>query len=195
MPLYWIVNAPKLGAYDDIALPDRFRQQYDYMMQHPKVSVLGGWMEEFDDSKTYTRVKKMPEENETIRRYGRYRNPVNHMTVMFRKSDVLAAGNYRYFPYLEDYDLWNRMLGQNMVFHNLPIVLVNMRNNDNVYQRRGGFSYFRCYARLRKQQLGLGLLKKREYVVALFLTLTMTLQPVYFRKMIYRKVLRHSTVH
>jgi glycosyltransferase involved in cell wall biosynthesis len=175
---------------DDIAEPDRFRMQYEYMTQHPNVSVLGGWMEEFNDQGTYTRVKQMPEENERIRTYGKYRNPVNHMTVMFRKTDVLEAGNYRHFPYLEDYDLWSRMMAQNMEFHNLPATLVKMRNNNNVYERRGGIAYFRRYAVLRKQQRQEGLLSGREYAAALLLTFGMTLQPVFLRRLVYQRILR-----
>ncbi len=175
---------------DDIALPDRFQKQYEYMLQHPEISVLGGWMEEFNDDGTYSRLKRMPEVNEDIRIYGRYRNPVNHMTVMFRKKDVLAAGNYRHFPYLEDYDLWCRMLAQGMMFHNLPATLVKMRNNNNVYERRGGFSYFRGYAKLRKIQREIGLLNRREYAIALLLTVGVTLQPAFLRKIIYQKILR-----
>lgn len=175
---------------DDIALPDRFQRQYEYMMQHPEISVLGGWMQEFNDDGTYSRCKEMPETNEDIRSYGRYRNPVNHMTAMFRRKDVLAAGNYRHFPYLEDYDLWCRMLARDMRFHNLPVTLVKMRNNNNVYQRRGGFSYFRGYAKLRRIQREIGLLNRREYVTALLLTLGVTLQPAFLRKIVYQKILR-----
>lgn len=46
----------------------------------------------------------MPRLMEDILPYARYRNPLNHMTVMFRKQDVLSLDNYRHFPYLEDYD-------------------------------------------------------------------------------------------
>lgn len=175
---------------DDIALPDRFQKQYEYMLKHPEVSVLGGWMREFNDDGTYSKLKKMPETNENIQIYGRYRNPVNHMTVMFRKKDVLAAGNYRHFPYLEDYDLWCRMLARGMMFHNLPVILVRMRNNNNVYERRGGFSYFRGYVKLRRIQREIGLLNRREYVTALLLTLGVTLQPAFLRKIVYQKILR-----
>ena len=83
---------------DDIAVYDRFRHQHDYMTAHPTVAVCGGWMQEFNDEGTYSRRKQMPQSNEEIRRYGKYRNPVNHMTVMFRRQAVLTAGNYRHMP-------------------------------------------------------------------------------------------------
>lgn len=175
---------------DDIAVPNRFEQQYSYMQEHPDVAVCGGWMEEFNDAETYSKVKRMPESDEEIRRYAKYRNPLNHMTVMFRRQSVLLAGNYRHFPYLEDYDLWGRMLVKPGEFYNIPKVLVRMRNNDNVYERRGGFSYFRQYLGLRKIQRKIGLTNRWEYAMAIILTLLITLQPASLRKFIYQKILR-----
>lgn len=175
---------------DDVALPDRFEKQCAYMEAHPKTAVCGGWMQEFDDAGAYHRQKQMPEENNKIRAYARYRNPVNHMTVMFRKSEVLRAGNYRHFPLLEDYDLWCRMLMLDMEFYNLPEVLVNMRNNASVYGRRGGFDYFRKYAGFRRQQYQMGWLTGGQYLTALLLTLGITMQPAFLRKLVYRRVLR-----
>lgn len=175
---------------DDIAVVDRFEKQYQYMMAHPEISALGGWMEEFNDEGTYSKIKRMPETSAELRKYAKYRNPLNHMTVMFRREAVLQAGNYRHFPYLEDYDLWSRMLVRQGEFHNIPTVLVRMRNNDNVYKRRGGFSYFTQYVKLRKQQRKIGLISCWEYVMANILTLGMTLQPTFLRKFIYQKILR-----
>ena len=175
---------------DDLATEDRFQMQYVYMMQHPETVVCGGWLREFNDASTYSRVKQMPEHEAEIRRYARFRNPLNHMTVMFRRSAVLQAGNYRHFPMLEDYDLWSRMLACENGFYNIPEVLVHMRTNEDMYARRGGFLYFLQYRKLRREQKELGLLKGKEYVIALFLTAGMTLQPTFLRKRAYRRLLR-----
>ena len=156
---------------DDIAVSDRFEKQYRYMQEHSEIAACGGWLEE----------------------YGTYRNPLNHMTVMFRRSEVLSAGNYEHFPLLEDYYLWSRMLAAGGTFYNFPCVLVRMRTNDGVYGRRGGADYFRQYCSLRKKQRELGLLKPREYVTALALTAGMTLQPAWIRKIMYRRVLRKQS--
>ena len=116
-------------------------------------------------------------EMKEIRRYGRYRNPVNHMTVMMRKDDVLRAGNYQHFPNLEDYELWSRMLADGMVFYNLPEVLVRMRNNSDVIIRRGGIAYARNYFALRREQRAIGRLTRGEYLVSLCLTFGITPSP------------------
>lgn len=175
---------------DDIAVYDRFELQYNFMMEHQNIAVCGGLIEEFNDEGTYNKIKQMPETNDALKKYARYRNPMNHMTVMFRKSAVLAAGNYTHFPLLEDYRLWNNMLVMGNEFYNFPRVLVLMRNNNVVYKRRGGKKYFEQYRKLRLEQREQGLLTSGKYIIALILTAIMTLQPEKFRKIMYRKMLR-----
>lgn len=176
---------------DDISEPERFEIQYKYMLENPDVAVSGGLMEEFDpDSDGYRKIKTMPTEKTAIIKYSRYRNPVNHMTVMFRKTKVEEAGGYRNYPYLEDYDLWTRMLAKGFEFSNIDRVFVKARTEKNIYERRGGIEYCKQYLELRKQQKSLGLLSMKEYMLAVILTIGMTLQPSWFRKMIYQKILR-----
>ena len=176
---------------DDIAVPDRFACQYGYMMEHPQVAVTGGFMEEFDEQDaSCCRLKTMPEQMPEIRKYARYRNPLNHMTVMFRKENILKAGNYRHFPYLEDYDLWSRMLARGAQFYNIQQVFVRARTSRELYARRGGGSYCRQYLKLRKQQYEEGLLGFGEYQIARILTVGMTVQPSRLRKEVYQKILR-----
>lgn len=160
------------------------------MQQHPEISVCGGFIREFNDEGTYERIKRMPRLMEDILPYARYRNPLNHMTVMFRKQDVLNAGNYRHFPYLEDYDLWSRMLAKGCAFYNLPEILVKARTSEALYERRGGAAYFRQYRQLRKEQHTLGLTSGKEYATGCILSFGMTMQPSFLRKLTYQKVLR-----
>lgn len=177
---------------DDIAAPERFEHQYLYMVKHEEVAVCGGWLQEFDDAGTYSNIKKMPEFQEELLVYAKYRNPLNHMTVMFRRSEILKVGNYKHFPLLEDYALWIRVLADGGFIYNLPEVLVYMRTNDGVYERRGGMEYFKQYMKLRKEQKCMGLLKVNEYVLAFVLTAGMTLQPSRLRRIMYRRVLRRN---
>ena len=176
---------------DDIAVSDRFEVQYRYMAEHPEIAVSGGLMEEFDPAdKSYRKVKNMPTSKENIKSYSRYRNPVNHMTVMFRKAKVEAAGGYRHFPFLEDYDLWIRMQAKGCEFANIDKVFVRARTERDIYKRRGGRKYCRQYLELRKQQRQLGLLNIKEYTVAIVLPIGMTLQPSWLRKLVYQRALR-----
>ncbi len=175
---------------DDLARPDRFSCQLEYMRAHPEISAVGGYIEEFFEDSDVRRVKTMPVNPKDILRYARYRNPLNHMTVMFRRSAVLAAGNYRHFPYLEDYDLWARMLSGGSLLANIPEILVDARTGKALYRRRGGWEYFKRYAVHRKNQRRLGLLNPGEYVISLILSFGMTMQPAFLRKLAYQKLLR-----
>lgn len=179
---------------DDIAVEDRLEIQYNYLKAHGDVSVVGSNIKEFSDDRSYTQVKIMPVGMSKINRYAKYRNPMNHMTVMFRKQDVIKCGNYRHFPYLEDYDLWTRMIASGFKFENLDKVLVFARTNDDIYNRRGGRAYFRQYKRLRRNEHRLGITNGIEYVISVLASFAMTMQPPGFRRTIYRKILRKNNV-
>lgn len=175
---------------DDIACPNRFEIQYEYMMKHPEVAVCGGWIEEFDDEGRYRKIKKVPIDRKDILNYLKYRNSVNHVTVMFRKNEILQAGNYRHFPYMEDYYLWCRVVVNGGIIVNLPEVFVQVRVNEGVYNRRGGLKYFMHHYSFRREQRKLGLLNVSEFVIALLLSLGITLMPSSLRKVVYQKMLR-----
>lgn len=169
---------------DDIAKPERLEKQYAFMQKHKEIDVLGGWIEEFNEE-NFRQIKKMPVSQSAILRYARYRNPINHMTVMFRKEAVLEAGNYRHFPYLEDYELWNRMLAKGKQFYNLPEILVEMRSGKKVYKRRSGWNYFKMHWKLRKRQKALGNLSFIEYGLSLLFSFGFAIQPAVCRKWTY----------
>ncbi len=176
---------------DDISVRNRFETQYNFMQRHPDIAVSGGYMEEFSSSGgTYNKIKKMPQNMAAIKKYAKYRNPLNHMTVMLRKSQVLKAGNYKHFPYLEDYYLWCRMLSKGAKFYNIPCVLVKSRTSPQLYSRRGGLKYCLNYLKLRKKQRQTGILSIKEYIIAICITIVMTLQPVKLRGFVYQKILR-----
>lgn len=171
---------------DDIARPERLELQEAYMNAHPEISACGGEIAEFEKEGAVIRVKHMPETPEAIRRYGKIRNPLNHMTVMFRKEAVEQAGGYKHFPLLEDYHLWSRMLAGGAQFGNLPEVLVEARIGSDFAKKRGGWQYFLRYKKLRSLQLHWGYLNPVEYALSLAATFAMTMQPGRMREKVYR---------
>ena len=175
---------------DDIAEPDRIKKQVAYMEAHPEVHVLGGSIREFNDEGTIDRVKHMPLTQEEIYRYAKLRNPLNHMTVMYRRSAILEIGNYQHFPFLEDYSLWSRMLTKGYQIRNLEDVLVRARTSMALVRRRSGWDYFKTFSRLRKLQHELGLTNTLEYLKAMAGTFLMIMQPGFVKELAYKKVLR-----
>lgn len=133
---------------DDIALPERFEKE---LITHLKgnVSVVGGQITEFiNDPINIIGMRMVPEKNKEIYQYLRKRCPFNQVTVMFKKSDVLAAGGYKDWYCNEDYYLWIRMAQKNMSFQNIPDILVNVRVGNDMYERRGGWKYFNSERKL-----------------------------------------------
>lgn len=129
---------------DDIAKPERFEKQLEYLHIHPEISLLGSAIEEF--SKDFTNpnsVTILPTEHYEIIKFSKTRNPFRHMTVMFKKSAVIKSGNYRDFLWFEDYDLWIRMLETGYRTANLQDILVSVRAADDMFARRGGLKYFK----------------------------------------------------
>jgi UDP-glucose 4-epimerase len=175
---------------DDIAMPERLAKQVAYMESHVQVSVSGGAIREFNDEGTTDRVKQMPKSQEEILNYVKLRNPLNHMTVIFRRSAILEAGNYQHFPYLEDYSLWSRMLAAGYQIRNLDDVLVKARTSMNLVKRRSGWSYYQDFKKLRKLQHELKLTNTLEYAKALVGTFIVLMQPGWVKELAYKKILR-----
>lgn len=170
---------------DDIMMPDRLEKQYQFMLEHSDVAACGADIAEFTEEDIILREKHMPTSPQELYRYGKKRNPLNHMTVMFRKSAIEAVGGYRHFPGLEDYDLWSRLLANGYQIANIPEVLVKARIGDRFASRRGGWAYFKCYLRLRKEQHRTGYLNIKEYIVACVLTFGITVMPEKLREKAY----------
>ena len=98
---------------DDIARNDRFEKQIKEFINDENLDIVGSNILEFD--KTIENIiarRIVPSTHQEIVKYSKRRNPFNHMTVMYKKTSVLNAGNYRLVHGLgyEDYDLWVRML-------------------------------------------------------------------------------------
>ena len=175
---------------DDIAMPDRIEKQVAYMEEHPEVHVLGGAIREFNDEGTTDRVKLMPKTQEEIVEYVKVRNPLNHMTVMFRRSAILEVGNYKHFPFLEDYSLWSRMLSKGYQIRNLDEILVRARTSMALVKRRSGWAYYKDFSKLRKFQYELGLLKPLEYVKTSIGTFVILMLPGSLKALLYKLFLR-----
>jgi glycosyltransferase involved in cell wall biosynthesis len=128
---------------DDISVPNRFEKQIQCFEEDRELSLVGGYIREFDnDTNKVLSIREVPLEHSEIEVYLKSRCPFNHMTVMFKKSEVILAGGYLDWHYNEDYYLWIRMYLANCKFKNIPEVLVNVRASEGLYMRRGGKRYF-----------------------------------------------------
>lgn len=176
---------------DDICRADRFEKQLALFQEDPSLDICGSHIQEFCTSPDeIVSVRKVPLDHEGIARYQKRRTAFNHMTVMYKKSAVLRAGNYRNVPLMEDDDLWVRMLMSGARCGNIDDCLVLVRVGDALSARRGGYSYFLKYKAGRKKILEMGYIGRTDYYVTLLAQFIVAMMPARMRMFVYRKFLR-----
>lgn len=176
---------------DDIAVPERIEWQLEAFRSRPNLALCGGQIEEFFINSDIPENRRIvPCEYKDILIYAKKRNPMNHMTVMFRKQAVLDAGNYLAMDYAEDYYLWVRILMKGYYIKNLPQILVKVRVGNGMFRRRGGMHYAVSLTKLMNQFLKVGFLTRSEYLRNICVRIIISLLPSKLRKVVYQKKLR-----
>lgn len=177
---------------DDISLPDRFEKQLAYFEKYPQTTILGGQIQEVDaESLAPVAIRRVPRTDGEIKQFLKTRCPFNHMAVMYKKSAVLAAGNYTPFHLMEDYYLWARMAAKGCVMANLPDILIDARVDAALYGRRGGWKYFKNNYAMSRKLRELGLISWPMFIFNTGVRFVVqVLMPNDVRGYFYRKVLR-----
>lgn len=172
---------------DDISSKNRFAKQVDVFKNDDCVDVVGSWIKEvYPESMQLYAYRKVPEKHAEIYKFSKYRNPVNQMTVMFKRQKVIAAGNYESFRYFEDMWLWVRMLNNNCIFYNIQQPLVTVRSGPKMAVRRSGFDYFKQEITLYKKFYKIGFLSGTQTVAMICLRAPMRLLPPRLLNHIFR---------
>lgn len=180
---------------DDISHPERFEKQIPFMNTNPEIDVLGSWILEFDEhSNSEQFIRKVPLHTNEILLYSKRRNPLNHMTVVFRKKAVLKAGNYQPLLWNEDYYLWVRIINQGSKIQNLEETLVYVRAGDELFKRRGGLKYIKNEFILQREFLKMKFITPIEFCSNMIKRTMVRVVPTYLRKLIYKRFLRDSTL-
>jgi glycosyltransferase involved in cell wall biosynthesis len=189
------VNTPWVARMDsdDLCTDDRFKKQIDFLKNNPLVDVLGGAIEEFHHLPGDIRLRrKLPSDHNDIVSFMKRRNPINHMTVIFKKDLAIRCGSYSSEPNVEDYRLWYEMYKQGARFHNLDQVLVNVRIGNNMIARRTGFKYFRFERELIRKFYRDGFINSGQYVLLYCSKLILRIIPMRFLKIFYQTFLREK---
>ena len=177
---------------DDIAVPDRFEKQLMAFEQHPEVSVVGGIIKEFigtPENVVGTRI--VPENDADIKDYLKSRCPMNLVTVMVKKDDVMKVGGYQDWYCEEDYYLWIRLAQNGYKFYNIQDNLVNVRVGEEMYQRRGGWKYFKSEAKLQRYMLKHGVISFPKYLYNVLLRFAVqVMMPNRVRGWVFQKFAR-----
>ena len=178
---------------DDISIPNRCELQLREFAKDSLLDVCGGYIKEFCDSKEkVVYIRKVPLVDSEIKEYQKRRDAVNHVTVMFKKSKVLEAGNYQHALLMEDSLLWTNMILHGATFKNIDDYLVYVRTGADMFKRRGGLKYFKKYKNGRKIILQTGYISKWDYYYTLLVQLIFSILPNSVREFVYEKLLRSN---
>lgn len=179
---------------DDHAFPERMERQLA-IMEKQDFDMVGSNVTEFIETWDRPIAKtELPISHEEISVYAKRRNPFRHPPMTFRRSKVLAAGNYNAdYPYFEDWDLFNRMLASGCRAANVREPLVAMRVSPDFYARRGGREYLGHSKRFKLAQLKKGYFSEIDFLVSFIPQAVVCLLPNGVRSLIYSSLLRSSS--
>ena len=136
---------------DDICVENRFELQLNYFKNHPEITILGGQIIEFNENiNNPSGSRHVPEEHDALVKYAQKQSPFNNMTIAYRKAKILDVGGYQHHMWMEDYNLFLRVIAQGYKIANLPEVLVYARIDNGMHARRKGYQYIKSEKQLLK---------------------------------------------
>lgn len=178
---------------DDICYNNRFEKQLLVFQQEKDLDILGAFIEEFDeDIKKIVSVRKVPLIDKDIKKFIKTRNPINQVTVMFKREKILGIGGYPSNMRVgEDYLLWVRAIIKDLKIKNLSDILVKVRVNSDMFARRGGYSFYKANKDFLKEMLKMKMINYPCYLFNIYSRfIIQVLMPNKMRELFYKKVLR-----
>ena len=141
---------------DDICHKDRFKIMKEKINSYgDKFDIFGFYIEEFNKSiGDLQMIRKVPLNLKDIKNRLLLSNPINHVTVIFKRELLkkFTTNKEDFYPLIEgfeDYALWVKLIRQNVKFINFPIVTVFVRIGNNMLSRRGGLKYIKSELKFR----------------------------------------------
>lgn len=175
---------------DDYAYPQRCERQF-WAAEHEGADIVGCDVNEFvgmPDCVVATRV--FPEKHEEIYKFAKRRTPFAHPAVIFKRSQVLEAGNYQSAYLHEDFDLFVRMLASGYRGYTVKKALVAVRVSNDFYMRRGGWVYLKALLLFNRKQYKNGWMSWTDFLIRSSANIVSCLVPNMLRDWIYRRLLR-----
>lgn len=179
---------------DDYSCKNRIEEQFKIFEKDESLGLVGCNVEEFEGSIGNVNCHViLPETQEEIYKFSKKRCPFRHPSLLYRKSEVMKAGNYREFYLCEDYDIYIRMLKSGCKCYNIQKPLVYMRIGKDFYKRRGGIKYMKSILKFKNEQLHTGYFSLLDYLKSTIPHIIVCLMPNAVRDYIYRNFLRKKS--
>lgn len=172
---------------DDVMVPTRFEKQLGFLKNNPQIDVLGSFIEEYDEELNKSiGLKIVPITQKDIIAFSKYRNPMNHMSVVFRRSAVQDEGGYpTNLRKNQDYLLWVKMLIKGYQFANLTEPLVKVRTGKEFLIKRQGMKYFRYEWPIFTYMRDEGFINSFEFYRSMVTRLFVRMMPISISRIIY----------
>ena len=178
---------------DDICVSNRFEKQLQFISNNADIVLFGGQILEFNASvEDAVSIKFVPESLKDIKKFSINRCPFNHMTVAYRKSVISQLGGYQHHLFMEDYNLWLRVIGNNYKVANLPDILLYARVGNGMYKRRRGWEYIKSEKQLAKLKYKLEIQNYFASYISFIIRSIARLLPSKLLGIFYTKLLRKS---
>ena len=177
---------------DDICLKDRAEKQMTYLAQHPEISIIGSYIQEFNsDTGEDIATRCPPTENDEIRKFAKRRAPFNNQTLVYKKSLAVSIGGYsEELERCEDYDFMVRMLIAGAIAANIPEVLVRYRVTSGNLNRRRNFRNTKSFIAVRKKIRKTGFSSFIDFLVPCAGQVILFIIPSCVTGFLYKKLLR-----
>ncbi len=179
---------------DDISFKNRFKIEYEYLTNKKNVAMVGSWYNIYDEyMKSIIDKRELPEDFESIKKMARYRTPINHPTVIFKKDVALRVGGYpENIGRFEDWGFSLRFIRDGYVIENIPKNLLKFRGGTDLLSRRGGIKYLLEEYRALHIMYKMKLINIKDYLINIIIRTPVRLLPSTFRKKIYLTIRQTS---
>lgn len=104
---------------------------------------------------------------------------------MFKKEDILSSGSYIHHYYMEDYNLWLRLISANKNIINIDETLVKARVDRSTMLKRRGLKYIYSEIQLYKLKHDLGISMGPVALFYLIMRVIPRLLPVSILRILY----------
>lgn len=121
---------------DDINYKERFMTQINKISKE-KIDIIGSSMKFIIGKKVKIRNKS------SFSNLYKFINPLNHPTIILDRIKILSIGGYPRLERFEDYSLWFKSVKNNFKIVNLAKPLVYTYVDNNYFERRSGWKYFK----------------------------------------------------
>lgn len=176
---------------DDISLPERCEKQLNLFSQNNTLVICGTNIDEFFSNPEYIEtIRKVPSTYNEIVKFIRRRQPFNHPTVMYKKSEIIRCGGYGNLRRKQDLDLFSRMINMGCYALNIDESLLKFRADEDNYKRRKSWSYVKSTIAVARLNYQRGYCSIIDFMYILVGQIVLFLLPIKIMKLVSDRLLR-----